>query len=45
MTIKNSLIRWFLALLWRKFPYQYKDVLLGGEYHVHRNPKKKVVTI
>ena len=41
MTLKNRLIRAVLTWLYAKWPSQYKDVLLGTEYHIHKNPSKK----
>ncbi len=43
MSIKSRLIRCLLKWMWKRYPFQYKDILKAEKLHIHRDPKRKTL--
>lgn len=41
MTIKNKIVSTLLQYLWVKYPNLMRDIVIGEDMHLHRNPRKK----
>lgn len=41
--IRMKIIRWIVALLWRKYKWIFVDVLNDEKKHIHKNPPKREV--